>query len=345
MKSLPDPLAGLPNGLGTPLVIDVDLNGTGDFAYAGDMFGNLYRFDISDSNQSNWSFTKLFQASYDGTAATRQPITVRPHVLKHPTESGYIIIFGTGSYMTEYDGVSTDIQSVYGIWERFEVAPPTATMSAKFDRLVEQVVTNVFDESNANFARQRIVSANAVNYIPDAGLVEGTYGWFIDLDMQRPSNTISGNPNPDLSGEAPPLPQYPGERAVRRIVPRGGAALITTVIPRDANTCFRSPPGSTFPIDLVTGGNPTSPVIDVNNDGVLDGNDMVDVGGEMYAAGILFDTDDLDGTLVDPSVLIGSGDSDFLFLSGGDDQLTLRVKGADSPKTGRLSWRELDVQL
>ena len=85
--------------------------------------------------------------------------------------------------------------------------------------------------------------------------------------------------------------------------------------------------------------------LDINNDGVLDENDYVEVNGENYASGILFDTDDLDGTLVDPSVLIGTGESDFLFLSGGDDQLTLRVGGTESSKTGRLSWRELDVQL
>ncbi len=49
----PDTLAGLPNGLGTPTLIDVDLNGTADIAYAGDLFGNLYRFDISNANPAN----------------------------------------------------------------------------------------------------------------------------------------------------------------------------------------------------------------------------------------------------------------------------------------------------
>ena len=53
MKLPPDTLAGLPNGLGTPAVIDKDLNGTADIAYAGDLFGNLYRFDISNANPAN----------------------------------------------------------------------------------------------------------------------------------------------------------------------------------------------------------------------------------------------------------------------------------------------------
>ena len=74
VKSAPDPDAGLPNGLGNVAMIDDDANGTADRAYAGDLFGNLYRFDLSGSNTSLWSVTKIFQATYDETAATRQPI-------------------------------------------------------------------------------------------------------------------------------------------------------------------------------------------------------------------------------------------------------------------------------
>jgi hypothetical protein len=61
-----------------------------------------------------------------------------------------------------------------------------------------------------------------------------------------------------------------------------------------------------------------------------------------YAAGILFTSDDLNGQLVDPSLLLGTGDADFLFLSGGDEQITIRVAGPEDAKTGRLSWRELE---
>ncbi len=253
------------------------------------------------------------------------------------------MIFGTGSYITEEDGVSTDIQSVYGVWDRGEVNPATASASAKNTRLVEQTVTNIYDETNPLFERQRIVTENGVTYLPDNAGNPGVYGWYIDFDMERPSDTVQGNPNPDVSGNGPGSVQYPGERAVRRLIRRGDAMLVTTIIPREQNTCFRAPPGSTFPIDILTGGNPQAPILDLNNDGVLDDNDLREINGVYYAGGILFDADDLDGTLVDPSVLLGTGSTDFLFLSGGDDQLTLRVAGPDNPKTGRLSWRELDT--
>jgi len=187
------------------------------------------------------------------------------------------------------------------------------------------------------------VSANPVNYAPDVGAVPGVYGWYFDFTLTRPTLTLQGSPNLDTDGAAPPAIQFPGERAIRRFVPRGSSLLVTTVIPRDANTCLRSPPGSTFPIDALTGGNPTRPILDLNNDGKIDSNDMVTVGGVQYAAGILFSTGDLNGQLVDPSLLLGTGAADFLFLSGGDEQITIRVAGPEDAKTGRLSWRELDT--
>ncbi|HET6472676.1 MAG TPA: PilC/PilY family type IV pilus protein, partial [Pseudomonadales bacterium] len=340
----PDILAGLPNGLGTPTLIDKDLNGTADIAYAGDLFGNLWRFDISDSNPANWKAVKLFQATYtSGATTTRQPITTQPYVFKHPTQPGFIIIFGTGSYITEADGTSTDIQSVYGIWDRGDAAPPTANANAKATRLVQQTVTNIVDDVDSlTFQKLRIMSANPVNYTPDVGATAGVYGWYFDLNMPRPTRTLSGAVNTDTDGAAPPAPQFPGERAIRRFVPRGTALLVTTVIPRDANTCLRSPPGSTFPIDALTGGNPQRAILDLNNDGKIDSADFVTIGGVQYAAGILFSTNDLNGQLVDPSLLLGNGSADFLFLSGGDEQITIRVAGPEDAKTGRLSWRELD---
>ncbi|MCR9279606.1 MAG: PilC/PilY family type IV pilus protein [Pseudomonadaceae bacterium] len=342
VKDAPDPLAGLPNGLGTPTVIDVDLNGTADYVYAGDLFGNMYRFDITDADPDNWTSTKLFQATYDETTATRQAAINKPTVTKHPTEEGFLIIFGTGSFVTEQDGTSTDIQSLYGLWDRFEIAPATNVSNAKSTRLVEQVLTNKVVESGFAFDRFRIVTENAVNYVPDAGSTPGTYGWYIDFDPVRAASTDQGNSNPDTSGNAPPDVQYPGERAVRRLIVRNGVVIVVSILPREENTCFKAPPGNVMAFDALTGGNPSQPVFDLNGDGEVDDSDLLTFGGDTYAGGIMLDQGDLDGTLVDPSVLSGTGDTDFLFLSGGSQQETIEIFGVGGPKTGRLSWRELD---
>lgn len=345
VKSAPDPLAGLPNGLGTPTVIDADLNGTADYVYAGDLFGNLYRFDITDGDTDNWTTTKLFQATYDETIDTRQATINKPTVVRNPAGEGFIVIFGTGSFVTEQDGTSTDIQSLYGIWDRFEVSPATAASNAKSTRLVEQELTNLVVESGFAFNRLRVVTENEVAYAPDSGGTPGVYGWYVDFDPVRPSSTDQGNPNPDSTGNAPPDAQYPGERAVRRLVIRNGVVIVVSILPREENTCFRAPPGNVMAFDAVTGGNPSQAVFDLNADGEVDDNDLIDYNGESFAGGILLDPNDLDGTLVDPSILSGTGDTDFLFLSGGSEQQTIEIFGLGGPKTGRLSWRELNDGL
>jgi len=93
--------------------------------------------------------------------------------------------------------------------------------------------------------------------------------------------------------------------------------------------------------DVLSGGDPGRPVIDFNNDGVVNGGDMVTVGGEAFAAGLLFNQQDLDGTLVDISTLGGEADTDFMFVSGGDQTILLRIADIGEDRTGRLSWREL----
>ncbi|MEM7217898.1 MAG: PilC/PilY family type IV pilus protein [Pseudomonadota bacterium] len=337
-----DSLAGIPNGLGQPTVIDQDLNGTADLVYAGDLQGHLWRFDISDTDPANWTVTKIFTATFDGTTATRQSITTAPVVTKLPDQVGFVVAFGTGSFITEADGLSTDIQSVYGIWDRFETSPVMADPASKLTRLVEQTITNVVDETLPT-PFLRIMSENAVAYTPASGGSGGNYGWFIDLDPPRAATTQQGNPNPDTGGLAPPNAQYPGERAIRRIIPRANALVLTTVIPRDADSCFRAPPGAIWFVDSLSGGDPGRPVIDLDNDGVIDDGDLVTVDGEEYAAGILFDSGAGDGSLVDPSVLLGDDLTDWLVLnsSHGEDPTIVRIIKNQVPKTGRLSWWEL----
>jgi type IV pilus assembly protein PilY1 len=338
------PLAGFPNALGTPAVVDRDLNGSADLVYAGDLHGNMWRFDISDTNPNNWKSVRLFTATYDdGGTDVAQPITAQPLVTKHPTESGFIVVFGTGSFVTKADGLNEEIQSIYGIWDRVDSSPATAASDTKALRLVEQVVTNVVEEVNGDAITRRIISRNAVNYGPDGGLGPGTYGWYIDFDMPRAATTENGNPNPDTSGNAPPAPQYPGERAIRRLILRNGVIVTTTVLPATGDaSCFGALPGAIMLFDLIDGSDPDFAVIDFNNDGVIDNGDLLPVGGEDYAAGIVFGREDLDGTLVDLSTLGGEGDSDFLFVSGGDETISYGIIDINDSRTGRLSWRELD---
>jgi type IV pilus assembly protein PilY1 len=336
-------LEGYPNALGSPTSIDADLDGTVDYVYAGDRIGNLFRFDLTSDDPDDWHAVRLFTATYnDGVQDVVQPITQRPLVVKNPDGIGFIVIFGTGSLLTSDDSGSTEIQSIYGIWDRLTSNPATAADDTKSTRLVEQTITNVVDDTVSPAQTRRVVSRNAVEYVAD-GADPGTYGWYIDLDMPRATTTLTGGVNPDITGNAPPDAQFPGEKAVRRLVFRNGAVITTTVLPAsDETSCFGARPGSILVFDAFNGGDAIKPVIDFNTDGVVSESDLVDIDGESYSAGLLFNQDDLDGSLVDLSTLGGEGDTDFLFVSGGNDTVSYRIVGIQADRTGRLSWVELD---
>ncbi|MEE4299800.1 MAG: PilC/PilY family type IV pilus protein, partial [Pseudomonadales bacterium] len=331
-----EPNPGLPNGLGEPRLIDLDGNGTVDYAYAGDMRGNLFRFDMTSPNPANWTSTRIFRATYsDGTP---QPITTQPIVTRNTQADGVVVLIGTGSYFTTTDGTDESIQSIYGIWDRVRANPFTAEANpptAAGDRslLVEQEIINLFDETEGAL---RSLTANEVRYAigsvtPPEPAVRG---WYIDLDPPRPTVTVQGGINPDQAGDPPPGPQFPGERAVRNLDLRGGFLFVNTVIPRDNLSCDVSPGGFGLAINPLTGGAGglnAANAFDINNDGRFDSGDLV--GGNIIA-GLRFDE-----AVPTDSTFIGTR----RFTQLSDRTLDIRDTNTGfGPRTGRLSWRELE---
>ncbi|EMT7418475.1 pilus assembly/adherence protein PilC, partial [Neisseria gonorrhoeae] len=94
-------------GLSSPTLVDKDLDGTVDIAYAGDRGGNMYRFDLSNSDSSKWSAKVIFEGD--------KPITSAPAVSRLADKR--VVIFGTGSDLTEDDVLNTDEQYIYGIFD------------------------------------------------------------------------------------------------------------------------------------------------------------------------------------------------------------------------------------
>ncbi|EMT1138329.1 pilus assembly/adherence protein PilC, partial [Neisseria gonorrhoeae] len=90
-----------------PTLVDKDLDGTVDIAYAGDRGGNMYRFDLSDSNPDKWSVSTIFEGG--------KPITSAPAVSRLADKR--VVIFGTGSDLSEEDVLDTKEQYIYGIFD------------------------------------------------------------------------------------------------------------------------------------------------------------------------------------------------------------------------------------
>ncbi|MEF1655808.1 PilC family type IV pilus tip adhesin [Neisseria gonorrhoeae] len=94
-------------GLSSPTLVDKDLDGIVDIAYAGDRGGNMYRFDLSDNDPTKWSVRAIFKGD--------KPITSAPAVSR--LKDKRVVIFGTGSDLTEEDVLNTDEQYIYGIFD------------------------------------------------------------------------------------------------------------------------------------------------------------------------------------------------------------------------------------
>lgn len=164
----------LPNGIGTPSIIDLNGDGITDVVYAGDYYGNVWKFTLAASGGSlNVAHSRLFTAvdtvSNETGTPVRQPITGGVTASIHPVR-GQLVFFGTGRYMLVGDNaapVATDqIQTFYGIWD-----DNGATVSR--DSLVEQTFISA--------PGGRGTSSNVVSW--------GDHkGWFIDLKTGNAGN-------------------------------------------------------------------------------------------------------------------------------------------------------------
>ncbi|HUX64516.1 pilus assembly protein [Sulfuricella sp.] len=157
--------ATTPNGLATPIPVDTNGDGVTDYIYAGDLLGNIWKFDVTGTSPSQWKVAfgnaanpaPLFTAK--DAANTPQPVTTRLEVGKHPV-SGVMVYFGTGKYLETTDNSTTSPQAFYAVWD------DDVQVSGR-GALLQQSVTGVSGD-------YRMTSNNIIDW--------GTHkGWYLDL--------------------------------------------------------------------------------------------------------------------------------------------------------------------
>lgn len=253
------------NGLSAPALVDATRDGRVDYAYAGDLKGNLWRIDFTKSNK----VTKLF------AAGATKPITVEPDITRHPTGAGLMVYFGTGSLLSRADASNTSTQSVYGIWDRGDEATVAASS------LVQQELV----ERTGNWTIPKEGSYCTV--LPAEDTTEST-GRYV-IDQQTP------NWGTDLGWQVD-LPR-PGERLIGHPQVRANRLQFTTTTPPDmggSSSGAAAGAGSWIvQLDLASGGNLSTPrsLFDVNRSCALDAGDHleIDVGGtpqKFFAVGL-----------------------------------------------------------
>lgn len=148
-------------GLSTPTLVDTDFDGIVDIAYAGDRYGNMFRFDLRGKTPSEWSVQMIFQGSGN------QPITSAPAVSRRSKDK-YVVIFGTGSeiYQNELTNTNGQTNAVYGIYDDVSTDESKKAVLANSSELEQQT-----RESDGEHI-----------YVSDNKVGEGKKGWSLTLD-------------------------------------------------------------------------------------------------------------------------------------------------------------------
>ena len=306
-----------PNGMSTPVAADTNNDKITDVIYAGDLLGNVWKFDVSSSDPSKWNIAYNNAPLFN--AGTNQPITSALQVgpvggsqASNGITSGVMVYFGTGKYYEESDNIITNAQtqSFYGLWDNNS---PISKSDLQSQSIIAEVVSGSFN--------LRVSSDTAVNYPTKKG-------WYMDL----PST---------------------GERVVSEPLLRKGRIIFVTTIPiPPVGTAIcgssASSTGWLMELDALTGKRLSTTATglgapwDINQDGMINSSDLITItiNGVVTLVAPSGKKSTVGG--VDTPGVITSGQLEYKYTSGtsGQMEVTTESRGTISG-SGRKSWRQI----
>jgi len=325
------------NRLTDVVAVDQNQDFQVDLLYAGDLFGNLWKFDVSNANPTKWTVVKsgstptpLFKAVDD--AGNPQPITVAPALQYHDKKNGYLIYVGTGKYIEASDPADTSIQTIYGVWDREETSGIT---TIDRDSLLEQQILGS-NKTQFTLTNARITTDNKLTWYDGNGLPNNSgpkksyLGWYMDLGD---TDTSTGDPIPL------------GERILDDLFVSGDRLEFITLIP-STNPCVGGGESWLFAVNAITGSRfTTTTPWDYNLDGKYNTADKVDwggSGGQVWGSGINLKTPQRfrRTKLLEP----GSDCQEINLLNNSDGSITTVSGSCQGFNYGRRSWRQIQIQ-
>jgi len=302
-----------PNGLSSPAAIDSNGDGIVDVVYAGDMDGNLWKFDLLSDTASSWVLGNGAAALFSTPGG--QPITARPDVTRHP-RGGYLIGFGTGRYFAIGDHGNTSAQSVYAILDSGTAATVTLT------DLQQQTIVETAARAGVDYR----LSTHAVGPPADSTVTGDDAiartnffatkkGWYLNLPTS-------------------------GERVVADARFRAGRLILVSMIPDTSAVCSFGGSGWLLEFDAITGNRLATATFDTNNDLVVNAADYLPftssgVGGSNNVSGRR-----LGAISAAPGFLV-SGKLDLRLLSRADGGVETVIASPGLARDGRAMWREV----
>ena len=316
-----------PNGLAEPSPVDINGDLIIDYVYAGDIQGNVWRFDLIDTAltspihkastpalmhprnnaaPSTWSIgyggTPLFVAKDPASPPNNQPITSNIVAAPHSSGKGILVMFGTGKYIEASDATpkTTHTQSYYGIWDRYVLGEATTSTT------LSEITRNNLQEQTLSTAKEttRKISKNKVewyDYSTSPPLIN-KQGWYIDF--------INGS-------------TATGELLASKSAVIGNIVSFATTIP-SINPCSPGVERWIWALDIQSGGRTKNVVFDLNNDKTIDHSDL-------DASGVINNSIKTEGM----GAISTAGD--VIYLNQKNSITPLKINTQDS--SIRRSWR------
>lgn len=294
--------------LGTPLLADLDGDRVADRIYVGDTEGNIWRLDIEGDDKSEWGIPDSLSDEPLFTAPAGQAITAPP-TSAFNEQGDHMIFVGTGSFFRVGENVvpgDPTVESFYGLIDK-------GSHITQADLNEQSILERVS------------VSGNDVLVVSDNEMSLSDSGWYLNLVH----STANGGPGPE------------GERVTARALVRGDRVIFPTLIPSE-NPCAAGGRSRLVEVNAFSGARLDYPVFDLNNDGIFDENDYVEitVDGET----ILVPPSMIDpgiGIIDTPAVVecVGEGCDERKIVSGSSGQITT-ISEKGSASRGRKAWEQ-----
>jgi type IV pilus assembly protein PilY1 len=329
-----------PNGLSSPTAVDENGDAIVDAIYAGDLRGNVWKIDVSNSNTNQWDFAYQSGNSPEpvftavDASSNPQPITAKIEVGAHPS-GGVMLYFGTGKYIETSDVTSNSVQTLYGIRDDGDTVSGRSVLQQQ-QILLQTTETYTAPDGSTETYNVRVTSQNPVDYTPTADGGLGQKGWYMDL--KTPIRDVNDG---SLTGYS-----EDGERVIANPVLREGKILFTTMIP-DSNPCNFG--GTSWSADLtaIDGSRPPVSPYDLNNDGSFDTSDYVQVPWDVNGDGNIDENDKIVSSGKESKVgitktpaIIRVADREYRYAGGSEGGIE-RTTGARTAVTGRQSWKQI----
>lgn len=294
------------NGLSEPALIDKNGDKIIDTVYAGDLKGNVWKFDLSGS-KSTWDNNnrrlKLFQAISANN--TPQPITSPLEIGPPPAgASGYMIYFGTGKYLGNSDIGNLATQTVYGLLDNGSAITSRSSLQS-------QTFVYEGDRTESDPSDVRVASTQTVDYSGGKG------GWYLDLLPPGASTGV-------------------GERVVSVPLLRHGRLIVTSIVP-SADACKQGGYSWITEIEALTGGRLSYNVFDYNGDNLFNNDDDRISGDERDR--VTSKKLEEEGLMKSPTV-ISAGEVEYKVGSGTSGGVVV-IKEKGMGGNPRSSWRQL----